>query len=140
LAALPNAEEEVPAVTTGVVQPELRVIAPVTKEGGGQLLLVLSEGWGHRSQHGVVMPGTGKVVEREYTQEERQSISGGAEALGLSVDEAFARLGESTLDVYLNEAVYWGNVPKGVWDFVIGGYRVIKSGSPTESKGFLAAR
>ena len=31
-----------------------------------------------------------------------------------------------TLDVYLNDAAYWSNIPENVWDYTIGGYQVIK--------------
>jgi len=30
------------------------------------------------------------------------------------------------VDVYLNDAAYWRNVPTGIWNYVIGGYQVIK--------------
>jgi Type ISP C-terminal specificity domain len=35
-------------------------------------------------------------------------------------------LGERALDVYLNDAAYWKNVPARVWEYTIGGYQVIK--------------
>jgi hypothetical protein len=37
-----------------------------------------------------------------------------------------ARLGETTFDVYLNDAAYWRNVPAGVWAYTLGGYQVMK--------------
>ncbi|MDP3065093.1 MAG: type ISP restriction/modification enzyme [Chloroflexota bacterium] len=129
VAALLDTERDVPAVTSGSVRPELRVIGSVAREGGSQLQpgdLALTVGWGHHGQSDVVMPGKGKVVERDYTPEEREAIRQGAEALGLSENEAFARLGERTCDVYLNGVAYWRNVPSAVWKFVIGGYQVIK--------------
>lgn len=46
--------------------------------------------------------------------------------LGPNGAEAFARLGEPTVDVWLNERVYWRNVPSGVWAYTIGGYQVVK--------------
>lgn len=129
VAALLDTEKEVPSVTAGTIRPELQVVAAVTKEGGGQLQpkdLALTAGWGHPGQNDVVMPGKGKMVERDYTPQERQAIEAGAKALGLSPEEALKRLGERTCDVYLNEVAYWSNVPKGVWEYVIGGYQVIK--------------
>jgi hypothetical protein len=104
-------------------------MASIAREGGGQLApgdLALTVGWGHRGQNDVVMPGKGKVVERDYTQDEREAITKGAEALDLSLEEALARLGERTCDVYLNDVAYWQNIPKEVWGFVIGGYQVVK--------------
>ena len=86
------------------------------------------------------MPGKGKVVEREYTADERQAIEEGAEALGLSAEDVFTRLGDRTCDVYLNDAAYWRNVPKGVWDFVIGGYQVVKKWLSYREQGILGRR
>lgn len=129
VAALLNTEKDVLGVTAGSIRPELRVIAPITREGGGQLQpedLALTAGWGHRGQNDVVMPGKGKVVERDYTQDEREAMKQGTEALGLSLEEALATLGDRTCDVYLNDVAYWRNIPQNVWQYVIGGYQVIK--------------
>jgi len=35
-------------------------------------------------------------------------------------------LGETTLDVYLNDHVCWRNIPTKTWDYTISGYGVIK--------------
>ncbi|MBM4038155.1 MAG: hypothetical protein FJ290_06530 [Planctomycetes bacterium] len=72
------------------------------------------------------MPGAGRAEERDYSREERAAIEAGAKGLGLSLDEALARLGPRTLDVFLNGVACWRNVPRGVWDFFIGGYQVLK--------------
>ncbi len=72
------------------------------------------------------MPGKGKLIERDYTPEERQAIEAGGKTLGLSPEEVLRSLGERTCDVYLNNVAYWRNVPKGVWGHLIGGYQVIK--------------
>lgn len=72
------------------------------------------------------MPGKGRVVERDYVDAERDSIAAGALLIGISVEQAFAQLGDKTLDVYLNENVYWANLPENIWNFTIGGYQVLK--------------
>jgi hypothetical protein len=72
------------------------------------------------------MPGKGKVIERDYTTDERKAIERGAQLLGLTEEEALAHLGERTCDVYLNYVAYWKNIPARVWDYTIGGYQVIK--------------
>lgn len=72
------------------------------------------------------MPGKGRIVEREYTPEEREAIGSGAEALGMTLEECVGLLGETTRDIYLNEVAYWKNVPARVWEYTIGGYQVIK--------------
>ena len=38
-----------------------------------------------------------------------------------------ALLGGQTRDIYLNADAYWRNIPDAVWDFTIGGYRVLKN-------------
>ena len=88
--------------------------------------LAVSVGWGHDGQNGVVMPGKGKAVERDYTAEEKQSIVNGAEKQGIPSEKAFKLLGERTFDIYLNEVGYLRNVPGRVWEYTIGGYQVIK--------------
>jgi hypothetical protein len=35
-------------------------------------------------------------------------------------------LGERTFDIYLNDKVYWRNIPSAVWEYTLGGYQVIK--------------
>ncbi len=50
----------------------------------------------------------------------------GAEALGLTLEEALKHLGQTTFDIYLNEVAYWRNIPDKVWNYYIGGYQVIK--------------
>jgi hypothetical protein len=36
------------------------------------------------------------------------------------------QLGTATHDIYLNDIAYWKNIPDRVWDYMIGGYQVIK--------------
>jgi Type ISP C-terminal specificity domain len=88
--------------------------------------LAITVGWGHPGNEGIVMPGRGKAVEREYTSDELTSIKEGAEAVGLTYEQAIEHLGDSTYDVYLNDTAHWKNIPAKVWDYTIGGYQVIK--------------
>jgi hypothetical protein len=46
-------------------------------------------------------------------------------------------LGETTLDVYLNDTAYWSNVPQAVWAYTIGGYQVIKKWLSYREKAML---
>ena len=44
-------------------------------------------------------------------------------------DSLLERHGEGSgevVDVYLNSAAYWADVPSSVWDYTIGGYQVLK--------------
>jgi hypothetical protein len=71
--------------------------------------LAVTAGWGHAGKGGVTMPGKGRLIERDYTPEERDTA-----------------LGDRTCDVYLNDVAYWKNIPLRVWEYTIGGYQVIK--------------
>jgi hypothetical protein len=126
-----DVDTSVTGVTRGKIRPELTVIAVASRESGGSLNpdvgdLDLTGGWGHGGNGGAVMPGKGKVFERDYSANEREVIVAGAFALGLSEKRAFELLGAGTLDVYLNTIAYWRNIPVCVWQYTIGGYQVIK--------------
>jgi predicted helicase len=130
LAALLDPDQIVDSVTGGAIIEPLKSFGVVSRTGGGALNpnedLRVTAGWGHVGKGGATMPGRGKLIERDYTLYERESIERGAVLLRLSADEAFAHLGERTCDVYLNDVAYWRNVPSRVWDYTIGGYQVIK--------------
>ena len=51
---------------------------------------------------------------------------GGVSTLGLTEEQTVACLSATTGDVYLNDTAYWRNVPASVWDYILGGYQVIK--------------
>jgi len=131
IAALLDTEKPVSGVTSATLRPELRVVAVISRFGGGSLDtgagdLAVTARWGHRGKDGVVMPGKGRAVERAYQSAELGVIEQGAIAAGLSLDEALAQLGETTFDIYLNNSAYWSNVPARVWSYTIGGYQVVK--------------
>ena len=75
----------------------------------------LTAGWGHYGSGDAVMPGQGRIVEREYTPDERAALA-----------DALPTLGDTTLDVYLNERAFWRNVPAAIWGYKLGGYQVLK--------------
>jgi len=110
IAALLDTENEIEGVTCGSIRPELREIGVVSVLGARSINpdtndLAITAGWGHAGKDGVTMPGKGKL-------EARLRESDG--------------LGEKTFDVFLNDKVYWKNIPARVWDYHIGGYQVIK--------------
>ena len=118
LAALLDSETPVPGVTAGNLRPELADIAVPAKVVGDNMVgndFALTAGWGHLGTGDAVMPGTGRVVERQYSAAER-------DAMGDAVDV----LGDSTLDVHVNGNARWRNVPAAVWDYKLGGYQVLK--------------
>ena len=118
LVALLDSATPVAGVTTGSLRPELTVIAvPMTMDGGNMAGddFAVSAGWGHFGTGEAVMPGQGRIVERDYTADERA-------ALGKAVEI----LGDGTFDVYLNDRAYWRNVPAAAWNYQLGGYQVLK--------------
>lgn len=93
-------------------EPEYAGVATLSRVGGGQINpqqgdLALTAGWGH-AQGNIVMPGQGKL----------------------------AAHGKS-LDIYLNDKVYWKNIPAAVWEYTIGGYQVIKKWLSYREKDIL---
>ena len=125
VAALLDTERPVQGVTCGAIRPELRTIAVVSRVGGGHLNpeeghLDLTAGWGHAGKGGVCMPGSGKCEVRSTKDETQKKL-----------------FGEETLDIYLNDAAYWANVPKSVWEYYIGGYQVIKKWLSYREKAVL---
>ena len=118
LAALLDVDTPVEGVTTGALRPAMAAIGvPSTVDGRNMADddFGLTAGWGHFGSGDAVMPGQGSVDERPLTDNERDSLGG-----------AVAVLGETTLDVHLNERAYWSNVPAAVWNYRLGGYQVLK--------------
>ena len=118
LTALLDSDTPVAGVTTGLLRPELAAIAvPMTTNGGNMAGddFAVSAGWGHFGTGEAVMPGQGRIVERDYTDVERTALT-----------DAIPTLGDTTFDVYLNERAYWRNVPAVVWNYQLGGYQVLK--------------
>ncbi|GAB4284424.1 MAG: hypothetical protein Kow0067_06290 [Coriobacteriia bacterium] len=88
--------------------------------------LAVTARWGIAGRGGITMPSTGKLEERSYTIDERQAITGHAATLGVTGEQAIELLGETCVDVYLNDRAHWRCVPSAVWRYTIGGYQVIK--------------
>lgn len=131
IACLLDTDTPLHAVTSGTIRSELRVIGTISRSDGGNLApkkgdLDVTVGWGRAGRDGATMPGKGRLVEREYTKDEKDAITIGALEQGLTYAQALAQLGESAVDVYLNDRAYWACVPKNVWDYFIGGYQVVK--------------
>ncbi|MEX1257131.1 MAG: type ISP restriction/modification enzyme [Gemmatimonadota bacterium] len=142
LAALLNPESPVVAVTTagvttGAMRPELRAIAPITRVGGGQLDpdagdLDVTARWGYAGARGVTMPGKGRAEARPYTETERDAILSYGDA-----SDPLVLLGNTCVDVYLNDRAYWRSIPSRVWEYTLGGYQVIKKWLSYREKDLL---
>ena len=126
LAALLDSDTPVPGVTEPIpgaplgsaFRPEIASIAvPTTTDGGNMTAddFSLTAGWGHFGSGQAVMPGQGRAIEREYTEDERSALG-----------PAIQTLGDTTFDIYLNDRAYWRNIPSTVWTYKLGGYQVLK--------------
>ena len=129
LAALLDPDNPVPGVTTGTLRPEVAAIAvPATVDGRNMAGddFALTAGWGHYGTGDAVMPGQGRVVERDYTADEHAAL-----------EDATDVLGQTTFDIYLNGNAYWRNVPAAVWRYKLGGYQVLKKWLSYRERGVL---
>lgn len=113
-------------ITAGKLRVEVSTLAVPTGKLTKDSDFVCEGQWGYFGQNDVTMPGKGHVKKRDYTDEERASISAGARTLAILPDQIFALLGERTYDVFINNGAWWSNVPMNVWEYTIGGYQVLK--------------
>jgi len=88
--------------------------------------LAVTARWGVAGRGGVTMPSAGKAVERKYSADELDTLSESLATSGVSADGLSQILGETCVDVYLNDVAYWRCVPARVWQYSLGGYPVIK--------------
>lgn len=88
--------------------------------------LKITAGWGHRGQGSTVMPGQGLSTERQWSALEQERIATLAATESLTLEDALALLGESSVNVYLNGESFWSAIPINVWNYTLGGYQVLK--------------
>lgn len=127
LAVLLDIEKDAPGINSGTLRPELRAIAVPSHVGGGNINpdsadLALTAGWGRGGNGKPVMPGRGRVVERDVRSPETNL------------------LGALAINVYLNANMYWQNVPERVWDYSLGGYQVLKKWLSYREESVLGRR
>ena len=118
LAQLLDPETPVPGVTEGALRPEIAAIAVPTTSDGRNMTgddFAITAGWGHFGSGQAVMPGKGRAIARDYTQDERTALS-----------DTLPTLGATTFDISLNDRAYWRNIPAAIWDYKLGGYQVLK--------------
>ncbi len=117
LARLLDPETPVPGVTEGRLRRELAALAvPATVDGHNMTDadFAVTAGWGHLVGD-AVMPRTGRVEARDFSAGERTALG-----------DTIPTLGETTLDIWLNDRAFWRNVPDAVWNYRLGGYQVLK--------------
>ena len=105
---------------TDVVAEHLRALAVIFNTD-----LSVKAGWGNCDSLGRINPGLGKAEPRDWTATEKEALRGGFAAEEIEEARGFALLGRA-VDVYLNDTTFWRGVPEAAWDYVIGGYLVIK--------------
>ena len=120
VAALLDMEIDVPGVTSGTVGHHLRMIGGVSNTD-----LQVNAGWGSRDSKGRTNPGRGRIKPRDWTKTEKVALLKGFAARSIGEDQGFDLLGNA-IDVYLNDTTFWRGVPEAAWNYVIGGYPVIK--------------
>jgi hypothetical protein len=98
-------DQPVRGVTCGTIRPELRGLGVPSNVGGGNIDpgadLKVEATWGFFGAKNAVMCGKGKTVPSTVNA-------------------------NAAVDVYINDRVYWQNVPLDVWAMTIGGYPVVK--------------
>lgn len=113
IAALLDVDAPAEGVTAGAIDPAYRDIGVIHGADGQSLDLEAGDlevtaGWGHAGKAGVVMPGRGRITDHG-----------------------------NTLDIWLNDRVFWRNMPRPVWEYTIGGYQVIKKWLSYREKAIL---
>lgn len=120
ISALLDTESEVDGITVGTIGEHLRPLGVISATDLG-----LRAGWGSRDTKGRVNPGKGRTETREWSQDELVALNSGFASIGMKEVDGLSRLGRA-VDVYLNAETCWRAVPETVWNYVIGGYQVIK--------------
>jgi len=111
IAKLLDPDLQVEGVTAGRIAPEFRPLGALQKVGNAPIDpasgdLSLTKRWGALQRGTIVMPGPGYRT------------------AGLALVDQGS--GTKTWNIWLNDSVYWSDVPEAVWEFSIGSYQVIK--------------
>lgn len=87
-------------------------------------------GWGSaqtgRTGGTIIMPGNGKAVIREWSENELLALAEVGQRHDLTRIRTTDLIGSNAVDVYLNDDFYWMAVPLKVWTYASGGYPVLK--------------
>lgn len=125
LASLLDAENDVDGVTRGGLAAGLAAIAlPFGSDYEATV------GWGsvQRKPNGtrLVMPGAGRIVERDWSDAELVALVAIGNRHGLDAETTRSLLGDKALDIHLNGTSGWCAVPEKVWSYTLGGYQALK--------------
>jgi hypothetical protein len=120
LAGLLDTEADVPGITSGAVADHFKTLGNISATD-----LRITASWGSKDSRGRINPGNGKVEIRTWKSGENAALKSGFAAVGVAEPRGFELLGPP-VDVYLNGTTHWQAVPEAVWNYYIGGYKVIK--------------
>ena len=120
VAALLYSVADVRRITTGAVAQHFRVLGGISSTD-----LSVKAGWGSNDSKGRINPGRGRITMRNWTKTEKVALRTGFVTHGIGEARGFALLG-CAIDVHLNDTTFWRAVPEAAWNYVIGGYLVIK--------------
>ena len=125
LSHLLDVGRDVPGVSVGALLGGLGVIA---LPNGQDYKVAL--GWGHvqinKTGSRIVMPGSGKTVERPWTDVERAGLTTLAERHKVDLAVVLELIGDSAIDIHINGESRWLGVPSKVWAYELGGHQVLK--------------
>ena len=125
LSRLLDVGRDVPGVSVGSLLGGLGVIA--IPEGQDYKVAV---GWGHvqvnKTGSRIVMPGSGKTAERPWTDSERTGLTTLAERHEVDFVVLLELIGDSAIDIHINDESRWLGVPSKVWAYQLGGHQVLK--------------
>ncbi|MCY4331038.1 MAG: N-6 DNA methylase [Cyanobacteria bacterium MAG CAR1_bin_15] len=120
VAALLDTEVDVPGVTSGSIAEHLRVLGGISNTD-----LRVTAGWGRRGARARTMPGRGRIEVRDWSEDEKEALRKGFANKKIDESRGFVLLGHA-VDIWLNDTACWRGVPENVYNYVIGGYQVIK--------------
>lgn len=104
------------AVLLDPAAPSDTVVTEILGKGAATVGASMKRGGGQVAQQDLIVSiayfgaARGKWMDREYSEKEPRILA----------------WGDSTGDLYINDNVYFANVPKAVWSYEIGGYPVLK--------------
>ena len=128
--SLLDLKSEVPGVTSAPLRSDLRSLAKLVKADGGIINplaghLLMGAPWGERNATGQVAPSAGQSVVRAWNPDELAGLAPLVATQGIGQSQALALLGEEMHDIHLNPLVLWKGVPRGVWEYAVGGQPVL---------------
>jgi hypothetical protein len=118
IAAITDLDQEIDGLSRGRIATNLASVAAMRKTKDGTITeedLWVTAGWGRVSKNGIT-GGRGKIVVWEN----------GKPVETEDEDEIETASGVVVLDIYINENVCFGGIPREVWQYSVAGYQVLK--------------